>query len=287
MPSTVARPACAPLLGMRVASTHAPVTGRARFVDVLQAMGASGVPLPCLEFTAPADPARLDAAVLEVPARGAILTSAQGVHAFCDALVRQLPPGTALSSHLAGAEIAVIGPRTAHALACRGLAPTVVAAPAHAEGLVATLTERDLMRRPWTLFRADEGRDVLHTALLAAGNELRTVEAYAVRRPEVSAASIAAALLRRGHAGVDRFAIDALCVTSGRAARHLLETLDEHLGTAMREALLSQVALISIGPVTTRALETLGVPGVQTADTPTAAGLVRALVNALPAPTSV
>ncbi len=235
------------------------------------------MPLPCLRFVPPRERAALDAAASELPRRGAILTSAQGVLALVDSLVRVHGSAPDAMAVLAATAIATIGPRTADALSHHGISPALIASPSHAEGLVALLRARGRLSDPWTLFRADEGRDTLPDAMDAARGDLAVVEAYRVVAPEVTASGARTVL------GLDvpEHALDAVCVTSGRAARHLLRLVERALSTTDAQQWLRTIPLISIGPVTSDTLTHMGLPVAHTADQPSHAGLARALAEVL------
>jgi uroporphyrinogen-III synthase len=266
-----------PLVGRRVGTTHAPSTARVPFSAVLAGLGATGVALPCLRFSPPRERAALDAAAFELPGRGAIVTSAQGALALFESLVRVHGSAPAATAVLAATSLATIGPRTANALSHHGITPALVASPSHAEGLVALLRARGRLSDPWTLFRADEARDTLPDAMKAARGDLKVVEAYRVVAPEVTTSGARAVL------GLDlpAHALDAVCVTSGLAARHLLRLVERALSTTAAHQWLRTVPLISIGPVTSDALTHMGLPVAHTADQPSHAGLARALAEVL------
>jgi len=268
-----------PLVGRRIGSTQAPTAGRVPFAAMLAAFGATCVTLPCLHFAPPADLDALDAAAAALPGRGALLTSAQGVHALVEALTRIHGSTSAARKVLAVATIATIGPRTTQALARLDVHPDVIASPAHAEGLVAALRDRHLLSRTWTLFRADEGRDTLRQAVAEAGGNVDVIEAYRVIAPEVSAPRARALLGIASQA--TRNSLDAICVTSGRAGRHLLRLVERATDPALANEWLRTVPMIAIGPVTATALGDMGLSVAETADHPSHAGLVRALARTL------
>jgi uroporphyrinogen III methyltransferase/synthase len=74
---------------------------------------------------------------------------------------------------------------------------------------------------------------------------------------------------------------DAICFASGKTAQHFLDTLGEICGRPRAEALLTQAAIISIGPVTTHALERLGLCVSQTATAPNIESMVEAVMRAM------
>lgn len=124
-------------------------------------------------------------------------------------------------------------------------------------GLAASLLARWGAGRPAVLLPAAKGgRPELGEELSQAGCAVTRLELY---ESQPAAAPSA-----------DQLAVDALLVASPSGARALL---------ASKPALSAQV--VAIGPTTAAALEELGYPAAAVAETPTAAGLLHALAEAL------
>ena len=262
-----------PLFGRRVVVTRA--THQAgELVQRLAARGADAVVVPCLAIAPPHDPRPLaDAAARVDRTNGVILSSPNGVAAFFDALTAAGHDARALT----GRQVAAIGTGTAAACLARGVRPDLVPAQPRAEGLVDLLRERALLDRRWLHVRADEGRDLLGDAIRAAGGDYHLVIGYRAVRPPVPDLLIRS--LRPPERGGEGF--DAVCFTSGKAARHLLETLREHLGEAEARELLTAAKVIALGPVTEAALRALDLRVDQVADDTTDDAMVTAALRAL------
>ena len=202
-----------------------------------------------------------------------IVSSPNGV----DALARALAEAELDARALAGKVLAVIGTGTAAACGRIGLLPDVVPDDANAEGLVATLRSRGLLGQRWLHLRADEGRDVLGPAIAAAGGRYELVVAYETVRPRVPAMLLRSLL--PADAGGEGF--DAVALTSGKAARHLLATLGEAWGEDVARQRLAAAVIVALGPVTAAAVRALGLPVHAVAAATTDAAMVEAVTQAL------
>ena len=131
------------------------------------------------------------------------------------------------------------------------------------EGLASAVLEQGVPKRV-LLLRALVARDALPDALRAAGTDVEIVAAYENKPLHDSGAE----LLRRIQSG----SADAILFTSSSTVSSTLEAL----GAGARE-LLSSVVLASIGPVTTRALQAVGLKPAVQASVYTVEGLLDAL----------
>jgi len=257
-----------PLFGRRIAVTRSIRQG-APLRRLLGEHGADVVPIPCLAVEPPADITGLHDALGRVATDfdGMILTSPNGVHATFDALA-----GAGLDVRtFAGKTIAVIGEATARACKARGVVPDVVPTAPRSEGLVAALSGR--LNQRWLLPRADEARDVLPKAVVAAGGSCELVVAYRAVRPTVPYLLVQSVLpANEGGEG-----LDVVCFASGKTARHWLETLTETLGADATQTVLAAAKVVSLGPVTTAALESMSIVVDATAAEPTDAAMVAAV----------
>ena len=240
-----------PLFGRRVVVTRARHQANA-LVHMLASRGADAVAFPCLDFVAPEDPAPLRQAIEGLASYdGVILSSPNGVEAFCAALSEAGKDARALAGKL----LAVIGTGTAASCRERGLAPDIVPDAARSEGLAEELAARGLLAKRWLHVRADEGRAVLARAVTQAGGSLDLVIGYRTVRPRVPALLLRS-LLPPDDGGEG---FDAICFASGKAARHFIETLAEAHGESVARSLLAAAKVIAIGPVTRDALLALSV----------------------------
>jgi uroporphyrinogen III methyltransferase/synthase len=222
--------------------------------------GAAAVALPMIEITDPPDAARFARAVAELGSYDwVLLTSSNGVERLRLELERTRRDARAFG----GAKVGAIGPKTAQALSRLGIVADVVAQEFVGEGLASAVLAQSQPRRV-LLLRALVARDALPDALRAAGAEVDVVAAYQTRSLTSSGAELAERI-QSGHA-------DAILFTSSSTVTATLEALG-----ARGKELLSRITLGSIGPITTRSLESVGLqPGVQ-ASVYTIDGLLDAL----------
>ncbi len=163
-------------------------------------------------------------------------------------------------------KVAAIGPGTADAARDAGFRVALVAEDARSEGLVDALRSEERAGLRVLLPRALDARDVLPNALAAAGAHVDAVACYAVE-PDLAGARALRDALDRLHA---------ITIASGSAGRALVDALGG--AQAAREALAAK-CVASIGPVTSRALEAAGMVPTIEARTPSADGLVSALIR--------
>jgi uroporphyrinogen III methyltransferase/synthase len=211
-----------PLAGSTVAVTRA----RAQASELARRLGELGAtvvqapsickrPLP----GPPLDPAPYDLICL---------TSPNGV----ECLFKRLAAGGRDARALAGARIAAIGPGTAGALAEHGIAADVAPERYVAESLVEALGDIDVERA--LVARASEARDVLPDALRARGAEVEVLALYETLAEPLSDSTLAQA--RRA---------DYITFTSSSTVRYFLQAAGSPS---------SATRIVSIGPVTSRAL---------------------------------
>ncbi|HEX7975099.1 MAG TPA: uroporphyrinogen-III synthase [Anaerolineales bacterium] len=159
------------LSGKRVLVTR-PRAQMAEFAAALQAAGAEPVCLPVIEIGPAPDPIALDRALLKLGCYDWLaLTSVNGVDAVWKRLqalhLTDLPPTL---------RVAAIGPKTAEALAGRGVTPDFVPEEYVAEALLPGLGD---LRGRWVLLpRADLARPALAEAIRAAGGVAHEIAAY-------------------------------------------------------------------------------------------------------------
>jgi uroporphyrinogen-III synthase len=208
----------------------------------LEALGAITISIPTIEIVPPASYAPLDEALARLDSFDwLIFTSANAVEAFAARLRLRGPdaPDTL-------PKIAVIGPATARAVETQGFAVDLIPERYVAESLTESLLPVAPGRR-MLLVRAEEARDVLTEGLNAAGAEVFVAPAY---RNQLPTSSIA--LIRDIFSASD-VALDAITFTSASTVRNLMALLDQ-AGIATP----AEVALASIGPITSEALRELG-----------------------------
>jgi uroporphyrinogen III methyltransferase/synthase len=213
-----------------------------------------------IEIAPPPDGARLAAAVADMKSYDWVLfTSSNGVEQLRLELERTGRDARAFGS----ARVGAIGPKTAEALSRLGIVADVVAREFVGEGLASAVLGQGTPRRVLVL-RALVARDALPQALRAQGSEVDVVAAYQTKPLAGSGAE-----LRRRIEAAD---VDAILFTSSSTVTSTLEALGE--GGA---ELLRRIVIGSIGPITTRTLQDVGLLPTVQASSYTVDGLLDAL----------
>jgi len=224
--------------------------------------------VPAIEIAPPSSFERLDAALADLAEYDwVIFTSANAVEAFGRRVEFLGLNAVAL------VRVAAIGPATARALEAIGLTAELVPLQAVAESLAEALLEKVQQAGAPTRFllvRAEEARDVLPETLCKVGAEVTIAPAY---RTVVPAGSIDAVreLFESATPGVT-----AATFTSSSAVRNLL-ALCEAAGVSLP----TSVVRVSIGPITSETLRSLGYPPHAEALTASVAALAQAVREAL------
>lgn len=251
-----------PLFGRRILVTR-PAEQAPAFARALRDAGAEPIEWPAIRIADPEDSAPLRSAVGNLSRYDWIVfTSANGVTRFFRELERQGGD----SRWLGRCRIATIGPKTANALTAYGLrsdrTPDEFRGEAVAETLLAEMPSPATTRI--LLPRAAVAREVLPDTLRAAGAEVDVVAAYRSASPDDDAIE---AIRGRFAAGE----VDVVTFTSPSTVEQLLEALGE-----LRPR-LETVCIASIGPITTKRAEELGLTVHITASPYTTDGLLEAL----------
>jgi len=244
-----------PLAGRRVLIPRPAGQGE-EIAERIAEQGGTSVHIPAIRIAPPPSWDALDDALNHADTFDWIVfSSVHGVEAFLGRLAALSRDGRSLGS----ARLAAVGPATARALTAAGYACDCVPADFRAEGLVAALGGMGRGMR-FLLCRADRGRDVLKRGLEAAGHHVTDVVAYrsmpVASLPEPMADLIATA------------PIDWITVTSPSVA----EACHGLFGTR-----LADWRIASISPLTSAALDRLGLHTTAEAREATAAGIVAAM----------
>jgi uroporphyrinogen-III synthase len=253
-----------PLTNRRILITR-PRNMTSPLVEQLKELGAVPIVIPTIELVPPPSCADLDAALRNLGSFSfVVFTSPAAVQAFAArAALLEVPAHPR--------RVAVIGPATASAVhGCGILAenPILRMPPRYvAEALLDTLL-------PYAsganilLPRARFARELLPDALRTAGANVTVVEAYQNVIPPDSVEELEA-LFRQNPP-------DAILFTSASTAENLAKLL-RTVGLALPE----QIALASIGPITSQAMRDLGMEPAIEAREATIPALVDALCEAL------
>jgi uroporphyrinogen III methyltransferase/synthase len=249
-----------PLFGRRIVVTRGLHQAR-DMINRLQAAGAEALCLPTIETVPPESWQELDAAIARLSVIDLlILTSANGVAAF----FARLTLAGLDSRALQGVGLVAVGPKTAAALAEHGLRADLVPTDHRAEGVVALLREQNVAGKHILYPRSALARDLICRELAAAGAVIDAPVAYRTLQPEADREG-----LRRMFA---ENPVDAITFTSSSSVDHFMALLGE-----AGACLPPQVAVASIGPLTSEAARRHGLT--VTVEAPTATG--EALVAAL------
>lgn len=247
-----------PLLGSRILITR-PRGQQGPLQQKLEQLGAEVIAIPTIEIAPPDSYDSLDDALRTLATYDwLVLTSANAVEAMADR-AKQLgipihPP--------ASLSIAAIGNATADAIRALGLEVSLVPPRAVAESLAEALAPRAQGKRV-LLLRAKVARDILPAALQAAGASVTLAVAYETIIPPSSIDALRNALLQP---------LDAVTFTSASSVHNF-----RALVGAAAVSVPAGLKKISIGPITTRALEENG----WRADEQAAVASVDALVDAV------
>jgi len=250
------------LTGRRILVTRAPRQA-SKLAEQLSALGATPILIPTIEIVPPASFAALDAALTALSSFDLVaFTSANAVEAFHQrAQLLGLTP--------APRRIAVVGPATARAVDAIGLHAGVVPPTFTAESLAHTIVQALLPKVPGAhilLVLVEQAPATLASALAVAGARVTVAAAYSNHVPQASLAAVAALFAEPANYP------DAVTFTSASTAGNLIALLE-----AAGLSLPATMVRASIGPITSRALDGLGLPPHLEAAEPTIAALVEAL----------
>ena len=251
-----------PLFGKRILVTR-PRHQASAMVLRLVDLGAVPSMLPTVEIRAPADWAPVDRAIGALQQYDWIVfTSANGVDAFLGRL-----EALGLDLRVLGrVRIAAIGPKTAEALAGFHLKPDLVPARYQSEYLAEALRAQIQPGQRVLLARADRGRELLREQL-AALCQVEQIAVYSqIDTVEMDEEVMNA--LRRGE-------IEFVTLTSSNIARSLLTRLD---ATCKRRIETGEIKLVSISPVTSEEVRTLGFTVAAEALETTEYGVIAAII---------
>lgn len=247
-----------PLSKRRVLVTRAAEQAPA-LTAALKAIGVEPIVVPTIEIVPPASFDELDQAIAELDQIDyLILTSANAVNAFFDRLTVQGQSNLALS----GLQTVAVGPKSAEALAERGIKVDLVPKDYRAEGVIALLKDRVSGKR--LLYpKAALARDLIPTELAAAGAEVIAPVAYSSAPPANAARELQRALTD---------GLDLLVFTASSTVQNFFDLLDSD-----NQQLARQIPVASIGPLTSTTARELGFEVVIEPDNSTLEALIAAV----------
>jgi uroporphyrinogen III methyltransferase/synthase len=227
---------------------------------LLKAKGAIPILFPTIEILPPQDWGPVDKAIETIGSyQWVVFTSANGVEFF---FRRARFLGKDPKRDLEELKICAIGPATAQALEREGLPPPVVPERFIAEEVLEALKTQGIKGCRILLPRAEMGRDVLPQGLLQEGGLADVVIAYRTVTPEIAEEDKKKMLA----AHIYTFTSPSTAINFFRIMRDL----------PLQESLAKSI-VASIGPITTQALQGIGIRAKVEAKEYTVAGLIRAL----------
>ncbi len=241
--------------------------------EQLQQIGVETILIPTIEVVAPGSFDSLDAAIASLAHQPCgfdwlILTSANAVQALAERALQRGAP-------LHPIRVAAIGPATARACIEAKIAPQsgdLLLPPRYvAESLAEALLQQAAgSSQQYLLVRAEEARDVIPAMLEAAGHRVAIAAAYRnVTPPDTLSA------LRRTFGAMSEWP-SVITFTSSSTARNLVELLE-----SIGQAIPREIALASIGPITSATLRELGYEPTFEAAEPTIEALTAAIAKHL------
>lgn len=248
-----------PLAGRRILVTRAREQAEG-LVDRLHSLGASVVVVPLISTV----PIESPDAIVRVAAEIRASAEPRWV-AFTSATAVRLVLGAAGVDALSGMNVAAVGPATAGALQGAGVTVDVIATDGDGSGLAAALSSRGVAGGTVWFPSAEETSGTLVAGLSAAGASVRLHPIYRTVMPDAARGRLRAAL---------RDGVDAITLTSGSTARHLMRAL-------AGDPLPARVLIVCIGEQTASAARDAGLPVHAVAAEPSAAGLAAALTGHL------
>ena len=256
-----------PLFGQSIIVTRAKHQV-SKLSAALTNLGAHVHEFPTIAFCAPSHPELLSEAVRELAAYAThpayawlIFTSVNGVEAFFTELYAQGYD----ARQLAGIKLVAIGRATQKALEEKGLRNILIPEKYCVEGLMDKIGGQINAGEKTLVVRAEEGRDLIPTALAEKGVPVTEVAAYKTISTDVDTNTLNASL-RAGE-------FDAVTFTSSATVHNFMRMIDSDI------ALLSKLGLYSIGPVTSDTLRTYGLEPTVQATSSCIEGLVQAILE--------
>ena len=249
-----------PLFGKRIVITRTrEQAGSLR--EALAELGAEIIEIATIQIRDPTSWAPLDNAIRRLPEfQYLLVTSVNGVRSF---LSRLSTSGRDVRD-LKGLTIGAIGPATAAEFARTGVKVDFVPKEYRAEGLLESLSSRDIRGKAFLIPRAKGARDLVPQVLRKRGARVEVVEAYETATSEIPWDELERLLTPPA---------DMITFTSSSTASNFVKLC----GNRPLKKVLSGVAVASIGPITSETVRKLGLQVTVEAGESTIPGLVEAI----------
>jgi len=252
-----------PLLGKRIVVTRARQQA-SDLVGLLTDLGAECLEYPTIEIMPPKDPQPLKQAVANLATYDWIVfTSVNGVGFFFEQLFADGKDVRALS-HL---KTAAIGPATAARLLELGLISDIVPETYRAESVVDAFKKEKLNNKKILLPRAREARPILPQELKKMGAAVDEIPVYETLKAVDNAFDLVQQLKEKR--------VDMITFTSSSTVQNFKALLP----AKAYAALMQDITIASIGPITTDTAKELGFDVHITAKSYTIPGLVDAILQ--------
>ncbi len=230
-----------PLSGRKVLVTRA--TDQAGgLVAGLKSSGAEVVEFPTIKTVPPASWDELDRAISGLSGFDYVLFTSVNALEYFMLRFGELGRG---EGDLAGLKFIAVGPKTAEALAAKGLKADLVPREFKGEGVAEALSGVDIKGKRFLYPRAEAAREVLLEMLRARGAEVVVAVTYRTVKPDVDQATISR-LLSGG--------FSAVTFTSSSTVKNFVEIVGP--GAI---SFLNGVSVACIGPVTKKTCEEMGI----------------------------
>lgn len=250
-----------PLFGKTIVVTRS----RAQASDMvarLTELGAHCLEFPVIKTIPPEDPSAIDRAIdLLSDYHWIIFTSVNGVDAFFNRLWEKGKDARSLG----GLRTACIGPVTADRLRLRGVGTDILPASFRAESIAAAFQKEPMADKRVLLPRAAEARMVLPEELSRMGARVDEIAVYRT----VSDTDNAENLIQK----LENHEIDVITFTSSSTVENFKKLMPEN----RFKALMQNVVIAAIGPITAETATKNGFQVAISADTYTIPGLCDAI----------
>lgn len=246
---------------VRILVTRPAAQARALVQD-LEKAGARVTALPTIKTVAPPDWQPADRAIENITSYNYLVFSSVNAVAEFHRRLRQLKSSI---TEIDAIPIFAVGPKTAAALAKKGLQCRQVAKEFAAEGLLELFAKENIKGRRILIPRALQAREKLPEKLREAGATVDVVPVYQTIFPPESAAALSELLAADN--------LDLITLTSTSTAVNLVD----HCGPRENLLRLKKLPCACIGPITARAAQQAGLRVAMVADQYTSEGLLAAL----------
>lgn len=255
-----------PLHGRRILITR-PREQADSFAQLLEEVGAEPLIVPAIRIMPPDDWGPLDVAIERLGTYDwVIFTSVNGVRFFSERLAASGKDARAFGPD---SRVLAIGPATARVLEdILRIRPDAVPEKYVAEGILEMLSGEKLAGQRILIPRAVVAREILPEKLKEQGAEVDLVPAYRTLPAEFADVERVRSDLREGR-------VDMVTFTSSSTVRNFVEMIGEDY--LKRD--MEQIAIASIGPITSETVREMGLSPHVEAEISTTRGLARAIVD--------